>query len=81
MMPELEIYFVWNDRRYAVSLRAYSTNCIRLPDGTILGVGNWFETYPPQPQGLYPIPPLGSTHTDADQTAFLNTSESAREIV
>ncbi len=44
-----EITFEYDGKNYIVSGDAYEKNLIRLPDGRILKVGAWLESYPPQP--------------------------------
>jgi hypothetical protein len=45
---EPTIRFEWNGVQYAVSMEAYDTPLIVLPDGTVLQVTSWFETSPPR---------------------------------
>ncbi|MFH1648149.1 MAG: hypothetical protein ABIA11_00245 [Patescibacteria group bacterium] len=43
-----DITFTWKGKKYTVEARAYDTPHIVLPDGTVLRVTMWLETYPPK---------------------------------
>jgi hypothetical protein len=48
-----DIKIMYGGKRYQVdSDKAYATDGIILPDGTILKVLGWHETFPPTPAGL-----------------------------
>jgi hypothetical protein len=47
-----QIIFGFEEKRYTVSVAAYPTGNIQLPDGRQLSVGMWMESYPPQVSGL-----------------------------
>lgn len=44
-----DITFVYQGKTYTVSGQAYTRSQITLPDGRVLNVLAWGETYPPQP--------------------------------
>lgn len=46
--PELYISVFFEDKEYKVSMEAYQTNLIGLPDGRVLQANMWMESYPPQ---------------------------------
>ena len=43
-----EIKFEFEGKTYKVGMEAYDKNLIILPDGRILKVTGWLESYPPQ---------------------------------
>ena len=47
--------FTWNEKTYKFDANlCYDTsNLIKLPDGTILSVQEWIESFPPTPDVLY----------------------------
>lgn len=62
----MEIEFNYQDVRYTVAHEAVITNHIRLPNGVILSVGYWVETYPEYPEDLTVVHPSNITrYTDA----------------
>lgn len=50
---EPDIKFEFEGQSYTVAYKAYDLGRILLPDGRMLVVDAWLETYPPQPQGLH----------------------------
>lgn len=49
----MTIRFTHNDKDYEVDMEAYDQNrAIVLPDSTILDVGMWLESMPPQPANM-----------------------------
>lgn len=63
---EPKINFVFENEDYQVSMDAYDTNkAIRLPDGRVLGVNGWLESYPPQAMGIHLINDSARQTTDA----------------
>lgn len=55
-----DIIFDFEGRRYKCPIDAYELGRILLPDGRILGIRSWRETYPPQPNDLYIIENLNA---------------------
>ena len=55
MSEERQIAFKYEDRLYAVDMKAYDLNRIVLPDGRMLEATAWLESYPPKPQGLHEV--------------------------
>lgn len=47
-----KIDFAWKNVPYEVGQEAYDLNKIVLPDGTLLEVGMWLDSMPPQPREL-----------------------------
>jgi hypothetical protein len=47
-----EIKFTFEGVRYGVDRWAYDQNMMKLPDGRLLLVEGWLESYPPQPAKL-----------------------------
>ncbi len=56
--PEPEIRFHYDGVNYVVGMQAYDLNKIVLPDGRVLEATGWYESYPPQPDGLVEVPHL-----------------------
>lgn len=48
-----KIKFSFEDENYEVGMEAYNTNKILLPDGRVLEVSGWLESYPPHAMGLF----------------------------
>jgi len=49
----MAIQFSYDGVAYTVSYDAYKeSGLIRLPDGRVLWVGSWLESYPPQPSKI-----------------------------
>ncbi len=47
------IKFKYNGKLYEVSMAVYNENkSIKMPDGKIINVLGWLESYPPQPMGF-----------------------------
>ena len=51
-MTQPTISFIFEDTHYSVSMDAYDTNHILLPDGRTLQAQGWRESFPPQVSGL-----------------------------
>lgn len=49
------ISFVWDGKSYEVSNKAYDLDRIVLPDGRILQVASWLETFPVQLGEVYEV--------------------------
>lgn len=61
-----KINFVFENEDYEVSMEAYDKNkAMRLPDGRVLDVNMWAESYPPQAMGLHLIQDNTRQTTDA----------------
>ena len=61
-----DITFSWKGKNYTVESRAFDLSRIVLPDGTVLEVTEWIETYPPQVGKAEEIPHrLKNWNTDA----------------
>lgn len=49
----LMIKFNYNGKLYEVSMSVYDENkSIQMPDGKVMNVLGWLESYPPQPMGF-----------------------------
>lgn len=47
------IKFKYNGKLYEVSMAVYNENkSIKMPDGKVINVLGWLESYPPQPMGF-----------------------------
>ena len=47
------IKFKYNEKLYEVSMAVYNENkSIKMPDGKVISVLGWLESYPPQPMGF-----------------------------
>lgn len=56
---EPKIRLCYDNEDYEVEMEAYDKNLdILLPDGRVLSVNGWLESYPPQPMGIKEVDPL-----------------------
>lgn len=70
-MTQPTISFVFEDTRYFVSMDAYDTNYILLPDGRTLQAQGWFESFPPQVGGLVVVDSFeGATPAQYESTTL-----------
>ncbi len=51
----MHITFDFEGRTYTVGIEAYKLDRIVLPDGRVLEVEGWHESYPPKPKRLHNI--------------------------
>ena len=51
----MKIRFNFEGKSYQVGLEAYDTSIITLPDGRILVVSGWLESFPPIPMRMRPV--------------------------
>jgi hypothetical protein len=50
-----EIGFSFENKKYTTSIDAYPGKYVELPDGRLLGVRMWLESYPPQMSGIHVV--------------------------
>ena len=55
LLATAPILFNFKGKRYEVGREAYDNDKIVLPDGTLIHVGNWSESSPPEPNDMYQI--------------------------
>ena len=67
-----DITFVWKGKNYTVESRAYDLSRIVLPDGTVLQVTSWLESYPPQVGGAEEVNHLFKNLPVADIAKQMN---------
>lgn len=54
-----DIHFEYDGAEYSVSGDAYDKDClIKLPNGKLLSVGMWLESFPPQPADIEEVEDL-----------------------
>jgi hypothetical protein len=58
-----DIKFNYNGVNYTVDKSAEQVNYIQLPDGHILHVDGWLETWPPYPRALSEVVPNNMVKT------------------
>ncbi len=79
MSKQKQIEFEWKNRRYAVSLWAADVDKIVLPDGTLLEVNGWTESFPPIPKELVEVSHVFS-HMPPQDIAFQFRADLAQEL-
>lgn len=47
---------MWNEHRFCFSYEGATPELVQLPDGTLLRINGWLESFPPQPAELEEIP-------------------------
>lgn len=71
----LTILFEHDGKTYQIETEAgYDAKSVRLPDGTILGIG-WSETFPPTIEQIGELPPGEDVGTIADATEYVAPPE------
>jgi len=48
--------FEWNKHRYVITYLGPEPDLVQLPDGTLLKINGWLESFPPQPADLVEVP-------------------------
>jgi hypothetical protein len=73
------IKFSFNGQNYEAGMAFYDKSRAVLPDGTVVQVGGWFETMPPQPQGITGCDLLPFNGT-VEEIAERNNAAIARKV-
>ena len=59
------ITFEWKGIKYRISNDAYHRNYMMLPNGVLLHVTGWLESFPPQPAEISEVPYVAAEFDDA----------------